>query len=791
MKRIIYLTVLLIPVLSFINCNNKEKIEAAKKNSAKIMFALGDVKVKTGETWSNALVKMKLTEGNEIKTGPGSQCNIVVGRESYISVKEKSHLVLATLFKDVSGMESSSVELKIGKSVLNPKKLLKGESFSVKTPTAIAAVRGTEFIIESQPEGKMKVAVVDGKVELKRRIPVLEKVEKEIITESQTLTTLNEKVEEEKIVIDANQSAFINNKVAEEENRVIEEAVTKHLDKVKEENKEKKTEKKDVAVTTGIKDKKDKTELKREKEINTALKNLNIMKKKKEQVREIVVTKKVVEEDKRDVKELNTFIENLKKQAVTKDKAEEKITELIIKSPVKRSEIIINSRSAGFNEVILYPIPGAKLDIVVSAPKYEKFRESITLSEGEKRVITAKFIKSPVLTVVSPVRNGRIYVNSRYLGRGQVVYYPESGSSVNIEILARGFKKYTSKLTMSPGEERVLRASLEKAKELSRVKWSEKLGSNINIRPVYYGNMVLVGTGDGYLLALDKNGKRIWRANLKRSIESTPVIKSGNIFVATNSGDFYSLKLANGQRNWKKKVYGSLLFGSKPLIVKERIYLGTSYGRIYALTIEGKELWMKDMNNGIYSSLAYAEGKIFFGTEDQRIYALSARDGDLEWKFKTDSRMVSSSPVIKGKTLYIGCYSGAFFAIDTENGKERWNYKTGDSVFSSPVIQGNGVIFGSNDGYLYRLSLSNGSLIWKFNTGSKVTARPAIKNNRIYITSGKKIYAVNSANGKQIWQHRFNRDIKTSATVVGNDIFLSLDKGELTSVRDSLKDVRK
>ncbi len=791
MKRIVFLTVLLIPVLSFINCNNKEKIEAAKKNSAKIMFALGDVKVKTGETWSNARVKMKLTEGNEIKTGPGSQCNIVVGRESYISVKEKSHLVLATLFKDVSGMESSSVELKIGKSVLNPKKLLKGESFSVKTPTAIAAVRGTEFIIESQPKGKMKVAVVDGKVELKRRIPVLEKVEKEIIKDSQTLTTLNEKVEEEKIVVDANQSAYINNKVAEKENRVIEEAVAKHLVKVKDEIQDKKSEKKDNAVTTGKNERKNKTEVKREKEINTALKNLKIMKKKKEQVREIVVTKKVVEEDKRDVKELNTFIENLKKQAVIKDKTEEKITELIIKSPVQRSEIFVNSRSAGFNEIKLFPIPGAKLDILVSAPKYEKFRESITLSEGEKRVITAKFVKSPVLTVVSPVRNGRIYINSRYLGRGRVVYYPESGSSLNIEIFARGFKKYSGKLTMSPGEERVFRASLEKAKELSRIRWSEKFGSNINIRPVYYRNMVIVGTGDGYLLALDKNGKRIWRANLKRSIESTPVIKGGNIFVATNSGDFYSLKLASGQRNWKKKVYGSLLFGSKPLIVNERIYLGTSYGRIYALTSKGKEVWMKDMNNGIYSSLAYSEGMIFFGAEDQRIYALSAKDGDLEWKFKTDSRMVSSSPVIKGKTLYIGCYSGAFFAIDTDNGEERWNYKTGDSVFSSPVIQGNSVIFGSNDGYLYSLSLSNGSLIWKFNTGSKVTARPAIKNNRIYITSGRKIYAVNSANGKQIWQHRFNKDVKTSATVVGNDIFLSLDKGELTSVRDSLKDMRK
>ncbi len=269
------------------------------------------------------------------------------------------------------------------------------------------------------------------------------------------------------------------------------------------------------------------------------------------------------------------------------------------------------------------------------------------------------------------------------------------------------------------------------------------------------------------------------------------MIKAGNIYVVTNSGDFYSLKVRNGHRNWKKKVYGALLFGSKPLIVGKRIFLGTSYGRIYAFTTEGKELWMKDINNGIYSSPAFAGGKIFFGAEDRKIYALSASDGSIEWKFKTDSRMVSSSPVIHGKTLYIGCYSGTFFAIDTGKGKERWNYKTGDSVFSSPVVYGESVIFGSNDGYLYRLSLSKGSLVWKFNTGSKITSRPSLKENRVYITSGKKIFALNSANGRQVWQHGFARDVKTSATVVGNDIYLGLDKGELTSVRDSLKEMSK
>ena len=156
----------------------KKDEEVSLKNEARVIFTIGDVTVGSVDQWKPASEEMKLEEGSEIKTGKQAQCNIVIGKDSYITVKEKSHLVLKTLFRGVSGVQDNTLELRIGASVVNPKKLLKGDSFRIKTPTAIAAVRGTQFVVESNPEGKMKIAVVDGKVELKRRIPALESIEK-------------------------------------------------------------------------------------------------------------------------------------------------------------------------------------------------------------------------------------------------------------------------------------------------------------------------------------------------------------------------------------------------------------------------------------------------------------------------------------------------------------------------------------------------------------------------------------------------------------------------------------
>ena len=101
------------------------------------------------------------------------------------------------------------------------------------------------------------------------------------------------------------------------------------------------------------------------------------------------------------------------------------------------------------------------------------------------------------------------------------------------------------------------------------------------------------------------------------------------------------------------------------------------------------------------------------------------------------------------------------------------------------------MFFGSNDGKIYALSINNGSIIWKYNTGNKIITTPVVNKNLILVTSGKKLFAFDIKNGKKQWVHLFNNNVKTSATAVGNDIYIGLDSGVVTSLRNSLKDIRK
>ena len=499
----------------------KQDTEEQVKNAAKVMFAIGDVQVKEADRWVNALENMILYQGNELKTGRDSQCNLQIGSDSFISIKEKSHLVLESLFKTIDGEENSTVTLQVGRSVINPKKLLKGEQFQVKTPTAIAAVRGTKFVVESNPRGRMKVSVVDGKVELKRRIPALEEVEEKLIKKSEALTTLQEKVEIERVIVDANESAFIDNKKAVQENKVIEKIITQHvseieavtaiIEDIKTDTAEDKAE---VARAGDDRQKKIEDFKTRDVKVKNVLANLSIMKKKEKELVQIKREEKVETQDIKAVRELDTVIQEVKEkekvqsQAAREVKEEKPVTELTIGSPVKKSAIYVNNRFKGYDTITISPEPGEKQEIRVSAYGYDDFNAEAQLKSGEKKSIAVTFNKSPVVTISSPVKNSSIYVNSKFVGRDAVSIPQQSGEDITVTVRARGFKAFRTELTVKKGDNPVIEADMVRIVALKRVKWIKNINTDLRVRPVYYKNKLILASGNGKVVATSRGPER-------------------------------------------------------------------------------------------------------------------------------------------------------------------------------------------------------------------------------------------------------------------------------------------
>ena len=70
------------------------------------------------------------------------------------------------------------------------------------------------------------------------------------------------------------------------------------------------------------------------------------------------------------------------------------------------------------------------------------------------------------------------------------------------------------------------------------------------------------------------------------------------------------------------------------------------------------------------------------------------------WRHETGSA-AGTSPVISGKTLYLGLLDGRLLALDRETGEEQWHAKLKGRVRTTPLVVGPWLLVASEGQTVY------------------------------------------------------------------------------------------
>jgi len=108
--------------------------------SGQVLFIEGDVTVRSGGQERDAAIGDSLGAGDVVITGPDSLAVIDVGNATRLKLREKTTLTLDSIG------EQTAVTLSAGGVFTSITRKLTG-NFSVRTQSAIAGVRGTEFFL--------------------------------------------------------------------------------------------------------------------------------------------------------------------------------------------------------------------------------------------------------------------------------------------------------------------------------------------------------------------------------------------------------------------------------------------------------------------------------------------------------------------------------------------------------------------------------------------------------------------------------------------------------------------
>lgn len=161
-KKVIGFFSLIILLFSLSGCGKKEApVQDAGDNFFfKVQFTLGDVKISGTSGEKDAIQGDMLKAGDIIVTGKKSVADLVFGTSGVIRINENSHVTVTSIADKTNN--NSELNMDNGKVFLTLSKL-KGTGFKVKTPTAVASVRGTSFTVLSDKKGA-KLSVAKGTV---------------------------------------------------------------------------------------------------------------------------------------------------------------------------------------------------------------------------------------------------------------------------------------------------------------------------------------------------------------------------------------------------------------------------------------------------------------------------------------------------------------------------------------------------------------------------------------------------------------------------------------------------
>ena len=306
-------------------------------------------------------------------------------------------------------------------------------------------------------------------------------------------------------------------------------------------------------------------------------------------------------------------------------------------------------------------------------------------------------------------------------------------------------------------------------------------------------DQLYVGTQEQDVRALNaETGQTVWGFNLRGEVESdravygTLAISDGVAYVGSYDGTLYALNLANGNDLWDATVGNGEPIVGGAAVGGGLVFVGSSDGALYAYdAAEGVFQWRFETGNFIWATPAVANDMVYFGSMDQKVYALDL-DGQLIWEFSTGGA-VTAEPLVKDGRIYIGSFSSDFYALDAATGQQIWKFPNAVNWYwSRAVTNGDSLFVGSTDGNLYALDAASGRLLWVFPTNGSIVGSPALIGDRVAVASTDgRVRLVTQKDGQDETQCNVGASIKAPLTAQGDFLFFRADDRSIRALEIS------
>ncbi len=301
---------------------------------------------------------------------------------------------------------------------------------------------------------------------------------------------------------------------------------------------------------------------------------------------------------------------------------------------------------------------------------------------------------------------------------------------------------------------------------MARVDQGRRQRTGATTWPVFRGDSLATGIAHS---SLADRPEVLWKfESQQHGFEATVAIADGIVFAGCLDGNLYALSLADGKEKWK--FHTELGFSAPAAVADGRVFAGDADGKFYCIeAATGKPLWGYEAGGEIDSGANFYKDKVLFGSQDATLYCLEQATGKLVWKHTIGDQIRCSPTVVEGRAFLAGC-DGKLHIIDLEKGEAISTVEIDAPTGSTPGVGGDRVFFGTEGSSFFAIDWKKAEIAWQVKSPRNMPFRSSAAITPAAVIFGgrdKQIYALDPANGHELWKFATRARVDSSPVVVG------------------------
>jgi outer membrane protein assembly factor BamB len=338
---------------------------------------------------------------------------------------------------------------------------------------------------------------------------------------------------------------------------------------------------------------------------------------------------------------------------------------------------------------------------------------------------------------------------------------------------------------LSRGDELATGVSQTTLPAKPRVLWKYSTDKNsVETTPAIVDGVVYIGDMQAKLYALkldtqQPGGEKLWDFPGELGFPGSPAVRDGRVYCGDGDGIFYCLQASDAKVIWKQPTEAEIVAGAN--FWKDKVLVGSQDSRLYCFDAKTGEIaWKLQIENQIRTFSTIVDDKCFVMQCDGKLHVVDLNKGEIVSSVAIDQANTTSTPAVLGDHLYFGTEDGSVMCIDWKTPKIAWSIteKSGEAFRSSPAVAQGIVVIGTRGRRVNALDPQDGSELWSFPTKNKVDASPVIVGDRVLVGANDgRIYLIDRKTGKETWQYQCLGGINAGAAVADGRFVVGTDRG--------------